>query len=54
MTWKDDKIDLGEPLPVGTEIDPPSGEWSWSRVWELLPWWIDDDSSIVLNIVSRL
>lgn len=26
LSWKDDKIDLGEPLPVDTEIDPPSGE----------------------------
>ncbi|KAF4501042.1 alpha-L-arabinofuranosidase II precursor [Fusarium agapanthi] len=26
LSWKDDMIDRGEPLPVGTEIKPPSGE----------------------------
>ncbi|KAF5003290.1 hypothetical protein FDECE_10141 [Fusarium decemcellulare] len=26
VSWKYDVIDLGEPLPVGTEIAPPSGE----------------------------
>ncbi|KAM0199445.1 hypothetical protein ACHAPI_003197 [Fusarium lateritium] len=26
MAWKDDEIYLGEPLPVDTEIDPPSNE----------------------------
>lgn len=24
--WKGNKLDLGEPMPVGTEIEPPSGE----------------------------
>ncbi|KAJ4007479.1 hypothetical protein NW752_007541 [Fusarium irregulare] len=26
VSWKGDQIDLGDPLPIGTEIDPPSGE----------------------------
>lgn len=26
VSWLDDKPDLGEPLPVGTEIQAPSGE----------------------------
>lgn len=26
VSWVDDKPDLGEPLPVGTEIQAPSGE----------------------------
>ncbi|KAM5385603.1 hypothetical protein ACJZ2D_000802 [Fusarium nematophilum] len=26
VSWKDDLLDLGEPLPVGTEIEPPAGE----------------------------
>lgn len=26
ISWQDDMPDLGEPLPVGTEIAPPSGE----------------------------
>ncbi|KAH7174078.1 glycosyl hydrolase [Fusarium flagelliforme] len=26
VSWKGDHIDLGDPLPVSTEIDPPSGE----------------------------
>ncbi|KAI8716560.1 hypothetical protein NCS52_00950100 [Fusarium sp. LHS14.1] len=26
VNWKDDQIDLGEPLPVGVEIKAPSGE----------------------------